>query len=305
MGRRSLFFLGLIFLALLVGYILQQRSLRPASVGEVFRPLLKGLSSSVIDEIVLWQGQNQVVLRKESGRWWLISPLKAPAQPEKVDHLLKAVVTLRGEERVRGREFWANFSLKEDQALHLILRSGGKDVAHILVGRRGPQWSSSFVRLAGEEIVYLVPEDVLGMLEIWNQEPKVPAARVFVDLKVLSPRPETLERLVFAWPEKKVSWSLEKTKDGFVLRQGGQARALTKEEVEGLIRRAFPLYASDLLDKEAAKGCHLTGLLEIQDDRGQETLKFGRLNKKGDLCLEKKGVVYRLAPSALKGLLKP
>ncbi|WP_456434331.1 DUF4340 domain-containing protein [Thermosulfuriphilus sp.] len=307
MGNRSLFLLALIFLALLVGYVLQQRAQRPSEVSEVFKPLAQGLELSEVKEIYLFQAQEGLRLRREGGDWWVEDGLRAPAEKSKIEHLLELLSRLSGELRAEGEEFFSDFGLKDQAALHVALKGrDGRDLFHLLIGHRGPQWESTFVRLAGQKRIYLVPEDLLGLFEIWDRQPKVPSAKVFVELKVIDLLPDNLDRLSLSWPRKKVYWEISRDQKGvYILRsRDGEEKAMTKEVLEKFLKRTFPVYATDVLGKEEAGGCQFNGRLEVLDDRGVVALEIGHLPG-GDLCLKKEGIVYRLGPQALEGLLRP
>ena len=260
------------------------------------------------DEIeVSFRGEGFRLVRR-AGRWLIEDGFPRPAQEELVETLLNTLAGLYGEPRAKGKEFFARFVVDDDEALRLVLKKEGKVLATILVGKRGPNWESSFVRLAGGEEIYLVPVNLLAKLGVFAEKPAAPQWRAFVDLKVLDLRAEDLKMLALEG-----RWRLLRRGEGFVFQMGPEERSVTKEEVASFLRQVFPLMAEEVLPPQEftsprarllyETSLGVSGKLLIGPCRTASKEKGA---EEEGTCLVRRGeFVYRVKKKALDPLFNP
>jgi hypothetical protein len=109
----------------------------------------------------------KVVLTKEDSKWIVPSKYDAPADAKRIDQVLDDLQGLGGEIRAREPSLFDQFEISEEQAIHLILRDGNDStIAHLLIGKSGSDWSSSFARNAGANTVFMIDKPLLSRLGI-------------------------------------------------------------------------------------------------------------------------------------------
>ncbi len=298
MSRRTVLALGIFFLASLIFYLGATREKR-----EGLESLLKDLGSPALKEadlIELSKGNKVLSLKREGEGWVLISDFKKPAKKAIVEDLLETLAELKGEPRAQGKKHLSRFKLTEEEALHLVLKQGGKELAHFLVGKRGPQWESSFVRREGEVVVYLVPVNLLAKLEVWDENPKLPAEKALIDLQVLTLPVKEVKELSFEGKEG--SWVLKREGEKFLLRKGKREETIDPKKAERFLRKLFPVLAEDVVPPQEFK--KETSLLRYVLRNGKTGALYLSCGKK--VCLIKKGpFVFRVKREALSPLFDP
>ena len=262
-------------------------------------------------------------LLQKNGKWIIEDDYPRPAKEGLVNKLLQDLATLSGEKRAQGAKYFSRFKLKDDQALHLILKKDGKVLAHILLGKRGPQWESNFLRFQNDPKIYLVSQNFLTKFEIWNEEPEAPKFKAFVDLKLLDLSPKDLKLL--SLKKENEAWTLRKEKEGYVWQKGSEEKKLTEEKVSSFLQKALPLFAKEIVNPQqfretkgelryetnlGAQGSLLLGPCMAEETPAGKAKskkdKSEKASKKESFCLVKKGpFVYKVSQEKLKRLLEP
>ncbi len=308
MSQRSLFLLGIIFLILVGGYIYTQHS-KEAGLKSILTKIGKKtwLESDKLE--VFYDHKKGFSIIKQGSKWIIQDEFPKPANTIKIQDFLKELSELTGEKRASGEKFFPRFKLSEEEALHLKLYKNQKELAHLLIGKRGPQWASSFVRLKGNNAIYLVPINLLAKFEIWSVEPQNPKAKDFVDLQVAQVSKTELKHLSFM--SKKIHWELvrqeeKNQKNKFLFIKEKKKKILSKKDTEKFLLRLFPIYARDIIAPTKFKE---KATLTLETRLGQkEIITFGPCykKKKEETCvLEKNGYVYKVDKSYVKPFFNP
>jgi hypothetical protein len=135
-----------------------------------------------------WSGETQEILLKKSGETirifrsdgtWLIGEAAYPADAQAVAGLEEKMKNLVLSDLISSREHYERYELGDDRALEVSLRSGGKLVRHIFIGKKSSTFRHTYVRLAGRPGVYLAegalsdefgkPLDELRSREIFSE----------------------------------------------------------------------------------------------------------------------------------------
>lgn len=307
MRTSTLIFLALIFFLLVGGYLFTQRAKEPG-VESIFTTIGQKRWLEA-DRIKVFFGEKGFSLVRKQDNWLLEDDFPKPASRVLIQEFLRQLANLSGEKRAEGGKFFSRFKVEDKEALHIVLYQGEQELAHILVGKRGPQWNSSFVRLKGRKEIYLVPVNLLSKFEIWSVEPGLPKAKDFLDLKVLEVPLAKLKSLSFKG--QKISWSLLREEDHkpqtFVLKIGSKEKRLSSKEAKKFLRRLFPLYAEKVMKPEEFKGKRAT-LSFVSRLGREEKVDFGVCQKEKDqeVCLVKRApFVYRVNQSLIEPFFKP
>jgi hypothetical protein len=183
---------------------------------EVTESPFKGLSPAFISKIIVRAGDEAgVEIKKDSsGEWWIEIPVRARAQKPVIEKLIENLSSVKGELRADSKELLKDFSISDEEAVHVILSSDGdKEMAHAVVSRIRPNGSQNFIRAGGSNRVFITSEDILSSLSLYAKDDK-PNAKSFTDMQVLKLDTNTVES---------VSWQVN----------GKTPLKLKKEAVEG------------------------------------------------------------------------
>ena len=242
MSRRALLAFGIFFIfSFLFYFVTTKETHEGAKV--LFKPLGKETLKRA-QTIEIYQGKEKkgFKLVREDHRWVLLSDFRKPANESLVENFLETLANLSGEERASGKKYFSRFGVGEEEGIHVVLRDGESVLAHLILGRRGPQWESTFVRFAGREKIYLVPVNLLAKLEVWEETPAPPKEKAFLDLEVLTLPVEEIKELSFEGQQ--ISWKLTRRGEKYLFEGKGLKKEIDLEE--GNCRRSLHLSRSSL-----------------------------------------------------------
>ncbi len=340
MKKSYLFILASTLLILAGIYIYQQR---PARVHDedFYSRLCPSVQSA--EEILVWTGKaqtkNALHIKKNDKGWWVYlsgnsTTYPAPAKVQKVRRLLFQISNLQGEKRASGKDILETFHLKDSEALHLLFKRNGKELAHLLAGKRGPRWDSCFVRRNQDDTVYLVSRNLLGLFDIWNLIPKRnPEAAPWVDLTVISQGPEEIEGISYSrgsleWSLVQNSEALSKKADkegkttgkisgnsgtDWILTFDGNVSHKKDADAQKLLSVLFPLEAEKIVPVAKAGKIGLGpgdqyGRLTVHlKGRGMKLLHVGRWDQKQSCgwIRDERGIIFRVRGKILRVLNHP
>ena len=333
MSRNTMIAIVILFCLVLGLYFFSKRPEKTSS-NDVFSQVVPDFSVDSVDHVSVWiKGKDvgpSLVLKKEGGTWWVSAQdgnetFFAPCQRGRVKRLLESLKGIRGEERAKGKDFFPTFNIGDDEALHFELKSGDHVVAHILVGKRGAQWGTSFIRLSGDNRVYIVQKNLLSLVDIWDERAKKnPSSKAWIELAVVEDGPESIQGLSYSTTDQ--VWSLEQastTKNGangtsssnatdkkegvkgdggWVLIQNGAKKTISRDRAREYLNDLFPLYAKRVRSPERASQFGLGksdnfGRLTIHfKAKGLKIFHIGRIDqeKKVGWIRDERGVIYEL-----------
>lgn len=345
MKRIHLMILGGTFILLAGLYFWQQQRPQTSPVTDLYTILVPEMDLASIDALEAWSPEDKdgrrFRLRKKDGLWWVDRGFSAPVKKDRVERLLQTLKDLKGETRASGQEVFATFDLEDDRALHLALREGDRERAHLIVGKRGTTWDTVFMRRTGSNEIYLASKNLLSLFDIWSERAeKTPEARVWLDLSVVAEGPQRIEGLSYRRGE--IEWSLvaggrqderqgetleaEERKDvsqgqgtdevkrtWLYVYRGQKGEDVTKEEVEGLLSELFPLDAKDVVSPDEAGEIGLgvedqEGRLTVHSiGKGIRILHLGRRDEEKGLgwIRNERGVIYEVEAEWLAKVHKP
>jgi len=175
--RRETLILVVVLAALLAVYLITQRPFgadgpQQPSGADLFFPGF--VPADVTAMSAQGQGIDVTLLRTEGG--WVVmtgGEQIGRADPEKVEQALEMIALLPKTELVSVvPEKHAVFEVVEGRATRLRASGGGRILADVLVGKRGPGFMSAYVRLPDGDEVYLsqrgFPSNVVRPVDHWR-----------------------------------------------------------------------------------------------------------------------------------------
>lgn len=169
MKSKQILMLGIVLAALLLVVMVGRLMREPAQTQIEEETLVGKFEPSAVASIEFYHGARpgETVKLKKDGSWVVPSKYGARADEKRINNLLDDLRGLSGEVRADSEELLGDFGITEDLAVHLIIKdSVGSQITHLLIGKAGPDWRSSFVRSAGSSSTYLVNVGLLSRLGV-------------------------------------------------------------------------------------------------------------------------------------------
>ncbi len=210
MKPKQILFIVIAFAVLGVLYIVQQKGRTPVTQGLGYEEVLgEPLATSDIRGFKCYlsgKEEEAVHVAREDEGWVVRSKFNAPAQESKVQELLDPLADLKGELRSSSDEVLEDYRIADDSAVHLVLFDAeGQEIKHLLLGKRGPAWNETFVRLSGSSDVYLVGENLRNPFGMHSEETtQAPESKTWCDLTLMKLSKGEIRRVEWVAPFRRV-----------------------------------------------------------------------------------------------------
>ncbi len=187
MSKKNLIVLAGAVVVLLVISILQNTSHERRVRASDTKPVLAvDFQQDDINRVTIAYGADttRVVLERLPDRWVVRSAWNHKADKKKIDDLLKELQGLRGEFRSDAASVLPDYGFTDSTAVRITLY--GKEwepLFTLQIGDRPKRGGGAFVRLEGQDTVYLTRANLLGRMGLYSG-PAAPKNRHFLDLQV-------------------------------------------------------------------------------------------------------------------------
>lgn len=111
-----------------------------------------------------WSGETEEIVLRKSGETirlfrsdgtWLIGEAAYPADAQAIAGLEEKMKNLVLSDLISTREHYDRYDLGDDRAIEVSVRSGGKPVRHVFIGKKSSTFRHTYVRLADRRGVFL------------------------------------------------------------------------------------------------------------------------------------------------------
>ena len=179
---------------------------------------------------------------------------------------------MTGNVRSTDPKHFENYKISDAQGIHLLFKDeANKPLANLVIGKKGEEPNSGFVRFGGKEKVYSVDKNLLSSLNIYGEIDTLTKFndKNFVDLQAVDQDKEKLEiiGLVASGKElviKKIEREVEvmnddstmttKTEKEWVLLKGEKEIELEQKEVDNFIRDVTKIRGQEVVDRIGGSG---------------------------------------------------
>lgn len=198
---RNLVILAVI-LVILAGIRFMQKSSHQKSIsGSAQEVILAGeFKKEDLGRITLGLGTDEeIVILSTSPTGWLVdTAFNTPASDQRIDALLRSLSNLAGEYRSDKAEVLGQYGLAEGAAVKIKgYDKQGQEVLAVDIGKTPERFPGQFVRLPGQNKVYLTQKGVLGNLGIYG-EPQAPTSKHFLELQALKEDRLDVDRILLS-----------------------------------------------------------------------------------------------------------
>jgi len=162
MSNKKLAILGVIAVCMVIWAVVQSKisnkSLTAPS-GPTY--LIQGLNPDDIGNIVLGTGENEVTLKRQSGRFVVADKDNYPAETKQINDLLTKCLDIKTSQFITdNRENHEALGLIEKEARNVVkfLKPDSSMLTGVIVGKSKEEGQGSYIRLANSDEVYVATE---------------------------------------------------------------------------------------------------------------------------------------------------
>ncbi len=271
MKEKHLYYLAGVFVLLLIIYFVTKPSQKSVDVDELVQTIIFGVSKESVKGIEVYKESTEdnpirMELKKADDQWRLVTKYNCKAKESTVNRFLDDLLEMTGNVRSSDPKHFDKYSITDAQGIHLILKDEGNNpMANLILGKKGEDYNSGFVRFAGKDKVYAVDKNILSNLGIHGEIDTLTVLKdqSFVELQAVEEDKEQLDMIALIKNGeqiviKKVEREVEVTKDTvtttemkeqWVLVRGNNEVDLDQKEVNNFIRDVTSVYAQKVVDR--------------------------------------------------------
>ncbi len=269
-------FVGLLIIFLIINFAMKQKY-KGVNVDDLVQTVVFGVSKDDIKNIEVYKetGSDQpvrMVFTENQGNWYISSKYNCKAQKSRIDGLLNNVLEMTGKVRSSDLGHFETYKISDAQGIHLLLKDeANKPLANLVIGKKGEDYNSGFVRFGGKEKVYAVDKNLLSSLNVYGEVDTLTRFNDnnFVDLQAVDQDKDKLElvalvanrnELVIKQNKKEVevtnpdSTRTTKTEKEWVLLKGPKEIRLDQKEVDNFLRDVTKIRAQEVVDRISSGG---------------------------------------------------
>lgn len=167
MSRRNifliLFLLALIIIAFYISDPFQRGEMRASEI-----PLFNSSEINSADRISIVSGDGQILLQKDGSNWILPEHQDYPADPLSMERVFENLSELKsGRIAVKSLDNPERYDLDDEKRTIVRLYKGDEKIIDMHIGKSGPDFLSTFLKLETEDYIRLVP----GNIRYYYQKP--------------------------------------------------------------------------------------------------------------------------------------
>lgn len=272
MKEKHLYIFAGVFMFLLIVYFITKPRHASVNLDELVQTIVIGVAKDDIKNIEVYKeiGKEQpirMLFAQNEDQWYIPTKYNCKAQKSRIDRLLNDVLEMTGKVRSSDPKHFDTYKISDEQGVHLLLKDEtNKPLANVVIGKRGEDYNSGFVRFGGKEKVYAVDKNMLSSLNIHGEIDTLSKFNDdnFVDLEAVKQDKEKLEmigvvangkELVVKKIEKEVevmnddSTKMTKKENEWILVKGNKEIELDQKEVNNFLRDMTSIRTQEVIDR--------------------------------------------------------
>ena len=329
-------FAGVFVFLLIVHFITKPRH-AGVNIDEFVQSIVIGVAEKDVHSVEVYKlltggGRAQMMLVREDEETWRIpTRFNCRVQKSKMDRLLTELIEMTGKVRSSDPKHFDTYEINDEEGIHLIMKDAAeKPLANLIIGKKGEDYNSGFVRIADKEKVYAVDKNILSSLSVYGEIDTLKQfnQKSFVDLQAVNQEEDALDmigmvvnrrEMIVKKIEKKVevsdtdSTTTTKKETEWVLMRGGREVTLDQDEVDKFLRDVKSIRATEAVDRIGSALSDINKssrygfsrpthyLVFRSADRPQENVIFGKAYEEDEGYYMQvqydAGLVYKVAKS--------
>ncbi|MFZ5519387.1 MAG: DUF4340 domain-containing protein [Candidatus Zhuqueibacterota bacterium] len=343
MKEKHLYILAGVFVFLLIIQFVTKPRHTSVNLDDFVQSILIGVSRDDVRNIEIYKqiaGKEalQMQFARVEDKWFIPTYFNCKAQKSRIDQLLDNLIEMTGKVRSSDPKHFEKYLISDEQGIHLILKDeADKPLANLILGKKGEDANTGFVRFGGKEKVYFVDKNILSQLGIYGEIDTVSVFKYssFVDLQAVDENEVNYamvglvangKQMVLKKNEKQVevtnadSTKSTKTEYEWVLLEGRmKEKALDKKEVANFFRDVTKIRGTEIVDrigntlgdlnKSARYGFSRASnqIVFVDAENNQKNIIFGKEYEKDKgyyMNIREDGLIYKVSKSTYDKIFK-
>jgi len=262
-----------VFVFLLVIYFVTKPRHTGVHLDELVQNIVIGVSKEDVRVVEVYKETSseqlvRMMFTNQEDQWHIATRYNCKAQKSRMDRLLNDLLDMTGKVRSSDPKHFDSYQIADAQGIHLLLKDeANKPLANLIVGKKGEDYGTGFVRFAGKEKVYFVDKNILSSLSIYGEIDTLSRFKddSFVDLEAVNQDKEKLEmvglsanrkEMLLKKNEKEVEYTADdstkatKIETEWVLLKGKNSEiSLDQKEVDNFFGDVAKIRAQEVVDR--------------------------------------------------------
>ncbi len=167
-------------------------------------PKIPSIKKQNIDKIIIVNKNNKFILNKKN-KIWFIQKQNYLADSEKIVNMLNDIHNLELTTLVSKNKDYVRYWLDREDGIMVSMYSGNKKIIDIVIGKLGPNYTSTYIRLDGKPDIYLAHGNLRLSFDVDLDELR--------DKKILSFNKDAVNKIVIKYNGKSLIFDKKKQKD--------------------------------------------------------------------------------------------
>jgi hypothetical protein len=271
MKEKHLYYLAGVFVFLFIIYFVTKPRHTSVNLDEFVQTIVFGISKEDVKNIEVYKESTEdnpikLALTKQEDQWYLTTKYNCKAQESAINRLLEAVLEMTGKVRSTDPKHLEKYHITDAQGIHLLLKDeADKTLANLIIGKKGEDYNTGFVRFAGKDKVYFVDKNVLSNLSVHGDIDTLSVLKdnSFIDLEAVKQDKDQLDMVALVHKGKqmiikKVERDVEVVEDSvkttkkeeFWVHMKGEIEIdLEKKEVDNFLRDVCTIRGQKVVDR--------------------------------------------------------
>ncbi|MBD3289679.1 DUF4340 domain-containing protein [candidate division KSB1 bacterium] len=175
MKEKHLYYLGGAFLVLLVIYFVTKPRLSTVNYDDIVQSVIIGVSKDDVKEIEVYKQtgggeEARMMFVKRDDQWYMPTKFNAKVKDYSINRIIDDMLEMTGKVRSSDPKHQEMFKITDQSGIHVIMKDNTqKPLANVIIGKKGEDYNTGFVRYAGKEKIYAVDKNILSALGVHNQ----------------------------------------------------------------------------------------------------------------------------------------
>jgi len=276
MKQKNLYYMAAGLFVLLIIYFLTKPRLTTTNIDEIIQSIVIGVNLEDVGNVEVYKEKGdekiEMKLKQVEDTWYIPTYFNAKVRKTDAERLIKDILEMQGKVRATGENYFDQFKIHDDQGLHILLKDETEKVlANLIIGKKGEEYGTSFVRFADRDKIFFADKNILNSLKIYGDADTVSVFKQssFVDLNAVDYKKEDLEtialikgreQLVVKKIEKEVEADSSETDSTgaplqtkkvkeWALEKDGQTVELDQKEVDKFLNDVCRINAQKVVDR--------------------------------------------------------